>query len=220
MTIKQCLTCGKEINVTDNLTQRKKFCSYQCKYLGTSLGLIPSKTKKGINITCPICHKSFYIIKCHIGKKIYCSKKCYNLAMKGKRFSPKTEFKKGQKSWNKGTKGKILPNSGSYKPGVLNRNFKGEIKHKGYILAYSPNHPFRDSHNYVKRSRLTMEKHLGRFLEPQEVVHHINHIRDDDRIENLMLFSDESAHSKLHYPKGQKPKYFRNKYEHSPNCQS
>ena len=35
-----------------------------------------------------------------------------------------------------------------------------------------------------------------------EVVHHINNTKNDNRIENLMLFSSTSEHSKYHFPKG------------------
>ena len=50
---------------------------------------------------------------------------------------------------------------------------------------------------YVKRSRLIIEKKLGRFLGREEVVHHINGIRDDDREENLVLLS-YSIHQSNH----------------------
>ena len=57
----------------------------------------------------------------------------------------------------------------------------------GYILIHSPNHPFAKKQGYVPEHRLVMEKHLGRYLEKWEIIHHINGIRNDNRIENLEL---------------------------------
>lgn len=68
----------------------------------------------------------------------------------------------------------------------------------GYIAVLSPDHPYRNGIGYVLEHRLVMEAHIGRILLPTEVVHHINGITTDNRIENLMLFSDHGSHISSH----------------------
>ena len=69
-----------------------------------------------------------------------------------------------------------------------------------YYRIYMPNHPHADSKGCVKKHRLVMEEMLGRYLEPWEVVDHINRDRLDNRPENLRLFSSNSDHMKNHKP--------------------
>ena len=82
---------------------------------------------------------------------------------------------------------------------VLKQGYKkGYFKHYGYIYVLKPNHPNPTQGKYVKRSRLVMEKKLDRILESHEYIHHLNGIRDDDRLENLKIVT-LSQHNREHW---------------------
>jgi hypothetical protein len=91
-----------------------------------------------------------------------------------------------------------LPSGGQ--EGKRNGRWKGgrRINHDGYIQICSPNHPYRDARGYVFEHRLVMEKKLGRYLTAEEVVHHKDYDRKDNRIENLVLFPNQKAHIAWH----------------------
>jgi len=143
-------------------------------------------------------------------KKVNCSKKnwkttkfcsvvCTNLNFKGKCFNPLNTFKKGHKTWNKDKHPDYVQreNHPMWNGGV-------KIKASGYVLIRAIDHPNRNKQGYVPEHRLVMEKHLGRYLHPKEVVHHINEIVNDNRLENLQLFKNNGEHISYHCLK--KPK--------------
>lgn len=82
-------------------------------------------------------------------------------------------------------------NKTSFKPGERSGHWKGgsTIGSDGYLLIYSPSHPFKDHHGYVREHRLVMEKKIGRYLRREEDVHHLNGNKLDNRIENLELLN-------------------------------
>jgi len=106
--------------------------------------------------------------KCPICKKIFQKPKGYNKRTKIPVCS--------RKCFNIKNRGK---NNGNWKGGRVLRN--------GYIAIRKMEHPFVDAHGYVFEHRLVMEKKLGRYLKPYELVHHLNHNPVDNRIKNLRL---------------------------------
>jgi hypothetical protein len=84
--------------------------------------------------------------------------------------------------------------------GKKHPGYKGKIKYgtkQNYYAIFAPYHPFSDGKGYVMEHRLMMEKYLKRFLEQNEVVHHINGNRFDNTIENLRLM-DKIEHDRMH----------------------
>jgi hypothetical protein len=140
--------------------------------------------KKTIALTCKICGKGFEkalsvynqdLKKCSSGK--FCSRECF--------------YKSPERSPNKGRFGeKSLGWKG------------GRLYERGYKLVIcDQEHPFGvpkgAGKKYIREHRLILEKHLGRYLNPDEVVHHIDGDISNNTLSNLCLMSN-SAHSKLH----------------------
>lgn len=57
------------------------------------------------------------------------------------------------------------------------------------MYVYYKVHPYADRSGRVLEHRIIFEQKLGRYLLPFESVHHKNSVRNDNRIENLELWS-------------------------------
>lgn len=182
--------------------------------------------EKTVNYKDKISIKLFYCKDCdkqistYSGK--YGQRRCHSCAKIGKNNPNWRGGKPKKKYFCKDCGKQISLSSGAYGKGRC-RSCSVKLKHKkglygrgknhpswkggrikingGYILIHSPNHPNRAG-NYVLGHRLVMEKHLGRYLTKEEIVHHKNEIRGDNRFKNLQLCSNNAEHRKLHNKKG------------------
>ena len=84
--------------------------------------------------------------------------------------------------------------------GTRHQRFKGKIAYGSqgkYFGVLSTDHPRADSKGYVMEHRLIMEKYIGRFLNDDEVVHHIDENPKNNDIANLQLMKKKD-HDQLH----------------------
>jgi hypothetical protein len=87
--------------------------------------------------------------------------------------------------------------------GKTSYQWKGGIRKRddGYILKWIPTNslyaPMKADKKYILQHRYVMAKHLGRLLDDNEIVHHIDGNKKNNKIQNLKLMT-RGEHIKLH----------------------
>ena len=97
------------------------------------------------------------------------------------------------------TKEMKFENRSICRSGSKSSSWKGGKKYtnQGYVLVLDKEDPKSDTNGYIFEHRKIMSEKIGRTLDDDEVVHHINGIKDDNRIENLELLT-KGEHTTLH----------------------
>lgn len=183
-----CESCGRKFTVKKSVADKgRRFCNLQCRDAG-----------KRETVTCQQCGVEFEAYKSQ--KRQFCSQSCATTFRNLTDWNPSHHRDlcgPNNPMWGKpGLCGKDNPMWGKFGP--ENPAFKGGIKVRpdGYIMRLAPEgHPARTAaYPYVLEHRLIMEECLGRFLDPEEVVHHIDGNPSNNALENLQLFANQSDH--------------------------
>lgn len=182
---KNCEVCNKLFQHLKYYNRR--FCSKKCSSKNKSL----NSDKE--TLVCQTCKKHFSVLACNVRirrKKCevkYCSWKCYT--QKPKRIfkclqcSNDFPFERSSRRFCSTKCSAVFRKKNKKDPGIWMEN--------GYKVLY------KQDGKGIKEHIKVMQHHIGRKLEKNECVHHINEVRTDNRLENLKLMT-RADHSRLH----------------------
>jgi endogenous inhibitor of DNA gyrase (YacG/DUF329 family) len=210
---RDCPRCGNAFSAPSTNAATRVFCSKQCY---TDALRDAAESKKGTekaarsprptNSTCKTCKIQFDVNKAQtkINRTNYCSDVCYQ-AYKNAKYRAWYAANRNYKSENvnrerdefgvllhpKSVKcasnGRLLNGSGYVN--ILVRSLSEEDR--SLVRVMNP------TTRYFSEHRLVMAKKLGRPLLANEIVHHINGVKQDNRPENLEV-TDHASHTKTH----------------------
>lgn len=183
-----CRNCGKEC-FAKYKSHEKSFCSHQC----ANEFRWKNVPKKVITLVCQHCGNEFVVKKSDYRLKSggikYCSKACSFEARKtGTIVQCKTCGKEFYSTRQKFCSPEC---SSSYRS---KHSPKKLYMENGYLVEHVKGYNKKGN---AKKHRLVVEEAIGRRLTKDEVVHHINGDKTDNRLENLKIMS-RSEHSSFH----------------------
>lgn len=166
--IKKCVFCHEEFTVKNAKSYRNRmYCSVKCRIAAKPHEGKPVN-KQRVELTCLACGNKFLVKASRANKAHYCSVECYNK----KRGMPGET----NPAWNGGM--------------VLDVH--------GYLLKkVEKDYPGANCKGYIRNCRYVWQETTGEILKATDVIHHINGIRSDDKIENLQKYASHSEHIRI-----------------------
>lgn len=188
-----CRQCGESYRTFPS--QRPTYCSARCAGLAK---------KTGSEVACRQCGKAVYQFAHR--PRLYCSRSCKTTASNLTSANP--SFSRDISGANnpmhgKGFFGPANPMYGRRKEAAPNWRGGRKVRGDGYVLVAAPDdhpHPAHASSSgtkYVLEHRLVVERRLGRYLLPGEVVHHIDGDPSNNADANLRLYGSQRDHVTL-----------------------
>ncbi len=214
MAIVTCETCQSPFHCyPSDIEMGRKYCSHACKGEARSKDASKAKNRNMIPFTCKECGNGFTMRETHLTgyrKKfgrdpMYCSMACsyagqrkdadarnkFTCAHCGT-ISTRTRSDKGRIQRSQkycGHACKVAAQMSRADEKFASGGYGRHIKRNGYAWISIPAGHRINGKRLVMEHRYVMAKHLGRELFEGETVHHVNGDRQDNRLENLELFS-------------------------------
>lgn len=197
-----CSACGapvtKRASDVARLATGRVFCNDTCRKV------TGSKPRRGKTVPCAMCGIPVYSRPGAVGR--YCTAECHNSHQRLNRVELSCPVCGKTFSLGRAASNRSPDPACSRACDALRRTTNATDRvhngrpvlrwSTGYLHIYEPDHPKSYRNGWLPEHRWVMEQHLGRQLDSGEHVHHINGVKDDNRIENLDLLS-HSAHSRL-----------------------
>lgn len=190
----ECASCGEPVSRRETDLARLKsgrvFCNREC------LRKVGAKPRRRADRECEQCGTSFYPTA-GAGQR-FCSRGCSSASQRKypegrecptcgmKHFDPSDRYCSRECYESSRTKD-VLGRSHNGRPDIIDSS--------GYVRIYVPDHPNAFKSGRVLEHRWVMEQHIGRLLTRDEHVHHIDHVRTNNSIDNLELMSAHDHHS-------------------------